>query len=121
LLVIGTDHAAEAVTGFYTKHGDGAADILPLSGLTKRQGKELLKELDCPKELYEKKPTADLLDDKPQQEDETELGFTYVNIDDYLEGKPVPEEFKRKIEERYIRSAHKRTMPVSPADNWWRE
>ena len=43
LLVIGTDHAAEAVTGFYTKYGDGGADILPLSGLTKRQGKQLLK------------------------------------------------------------------------------
>lgn len=66
LLVIGTDHAAEAVTGFFTKFGDGGADILPLTGLTKRQGKALLKELNAPEKLYLKAPTADLLDNKPQ-------------------------------------------------------
>jgi NAD+ synthase len=48
LLVLGTDHAAEAVTGFFTKFGDGGADVLPLSGLTKRQGKALLRELGAP-------------------------------------------------------------------------
>ena len=62
LLVIGTDHAAEAVTGFYTKYGDGGADILPLSGLTKRQGKQLLMELGAEESIYLKVPTADLLD-----------------------------------------------------------
>src|SRR5690606_8383525 len=64
-LVLGTDHAAEAITGFYTKHGDGACDIAPLFGLNKRQGKSLLKELDAPEHLYQKIPTADLEDDKP--------------------------------------------------------
>lgn len=120
LLVIGTDHAAEAVTGFFTKFGDGAADVLPLSGLTKRQGRAILKYLNCPKELYEKKPTADLLDEKPQQEDEAELGFTYENIDDYLEGKTVPEDFRRKIEDRYLKTTHKRHLPPTPCDNWWK-
>lgn len=77
-LVIGTDHAAEAVTGFFTKFGDGGADILPLTGLTKEQGRELLKELNAPEQLYLKTPTADLLDNKPQQADETELGIEYM-------------------------------------------
>ncbi|WP_373657474.1 NAD(+) synthase [Sporomusa acidovorans] len=63
----------EAVTGFFTKFGDGGADILPLTGLTKGQRRELLKELNAPEQLYLKTPTADLLDNKPQQADETNL------------------------------------------------
>lgn len=90
LLVIGTDHAAEAVTGFFTKFGDGGADLLPLTGLTKRQGRDLLQELGADERLYLKMPTADLLDEKPGQADETELGITYDQLDDYLEGKSVP-------------------------------
>ena len=88
LLVIGTDHAAEAVTGFFTKFGDGGADLLPLTGLTKRQGRDLLQELGADERLYLKMPTADLLDEKPGQADETELGITYDQLDDYLEGNP---------------------------------
>ncbi len=106
LLVIGTDHAAEAVTGFFTKYGDGGADILPLSGLTKRQGKALLRELGAPERLYLKQPTADLLDEKPQQTDETELGITYDELDDYLEGKNVSEEVAKKIEDRFLLTEH---------------
>lgn len=59
-VVIGTDHAAEAVVGFYTKYGDGAADIAPLYRLNKRQGKQLLKALKAPKFLYEKNPNGRL-------------------------------------------------------------
>jgi NAD+ synthase len=120
LLVIGTDHAAEAVTGFFTKHGDGGADVLPLSGLTKRQGKALLKELGAEESLYLKVPTADLLDTKPGQADETELGITYDDIDDYLEGKPVSQEIAEKIEKRYLVTEHKRHLPASMFDQWWK-
>jgi len=119
-LVIGTDHAAEAVTGFYTKFGDGGADVLPLSGLTKRQGRALLVELGAAPRLYEKAPTADLLDQKPGQTDETELGLSYTQIDDYLEGREVPDDVAEALEARYRATAHKRTMPVAPADTWWR-
>ncbi|MED1864888.1 ammonia-dependent NAD(+) synthetase [Fictibacillus nanhaiensis] len=119
LLVIGTDHAAEAITGFFTKYGDGGADILPLAGLTKRQGKMLLKELGAPERLYVKQPTADLLDEKPQQADETELGITYDDLDDYLEGKVVSDQTAKKIEERYLKTEHKRQLPASPHDEWW--
>ncbi|WP_075981702.1 ammonia-dependent NAD(+) synthetase [Bacillus massilinigeriensis] len=121
LLVVGTDHAAEAVTGFYTKYGDGGSDLLPLSGLTKRQGKALLRELGADEQLYLKVPTADLLDQKPGQADETELGITYNQLDDYLEGKDVPFEVAEVIEKRYKLTEHKRQLPATMFDSWWRE
>jgi NAD+ synthase len=120
LLVIGTDHAAEAVTGFFTKYGDGGADVLPLTGLTKRQGKALLKELGAEERLYLKVPTADLLDVKPGQADETELGISYDDLDDYLEGIPVSSEIAAKIEQRYLATEHKRQLPASMFDQWWK-
>ena len=63
--VVGTDHAAENFSGFYTKYGDGAADLTPLFRLDKRQGKQMLKFLNCPEHLYHKAPTADLEENKP--------------------------------------------------------
>ena len=118
--VIGTDHAAENITGFYTKYGDGGADILPLFRLNKRQGKELLKELGSPSELYTKIPTADLEDDKPLVADEVALGVTYDDIDDYLEGKTISENAKETIESWYKKTQHKRHMPISIFDNFWK-
>ncbi|EES42082.1 NAD+ synthase [Staphylococcus caprae M23864:W1] len=109
-IVVGTDHSAENITGFYTKYGDGAADIAPIFGLDKRQGKQLLEYLKAPKHLYEKVPTADLEDDKPQLPDEEALGVTYDQIDDYLEGKEIPAEARETIEKHYVRNAHKREL-----------
>jgi NAD+ synthase len=120
LLVVGTDHAAEAVTGFFTKYGDGGADVLPLSGLTKSQGRQLLEHLGSPARLYEKAPTADLLDDKPGQTDEAELGLTYRDIDAYLQGQDVDPAVAEKLEARYLMTEHKRRTPVAPYDDWWR-
>ncbi|TBN57364.1 ammonia-dependent NAD(+) synthetase [Glaciihabitans arcticus] len=119
-LVVGTDHAAEAVTGFFTKFGDGGADVLPLTGLNKRQGKSLLQALDAPARLYEKLPTADLLDDNPGQTDEANLGLKYSDLDDFLEGLDVPDEVAEAIEARYRATEHKRQVPVSLFDEWWR-
>jgi len=121
LLVVGTDHAAEAVTGFFTKYGDGGADVLPLSGLTKRQGKALLVALDAPEQLYLKLPTADLLDHNPGQTDEANLGLTYETIDDFLEGGNVDSDSAHAIESRYLGTEHKRQVPPSLFDDWWRE
>lgn len=118
--VVGTDHAAEAVTGFYTKFGDGGADITPLSGLDKRQGKALLEYLGAPAHLYEKVPTADLEDDKPMLPDEKALGVSYQEIDDYLEGKEVSPQAATIIEGWYKKTQHKRHQPINPADTWWR-
>lgn len=119
--VVGTDHAAEAVTGFYTKFGDGGADITPLSQLDKRQGRQLLEYLKAPRVLYEKTPTADLEEDRPALPDEKALGVTYQAIDDYLEGKPVSDQAATKIEGWYLKTKHKRHLPVSPLDTWWKD
>lgn len=120
-VVLGSDHAAESITGFYTKFGDGAADIMPLFRLNKRQGVALLKELGSPTPLYEKVPTADLQDGKPGLSDEDELGVSYQDIDDYLEGKEVSEEAKAQIEKHYHNSRHKRHLPINVFDDFWKE
>lgn len=121
LLVVGTDHAAEAVTGFFTKFGDGGVDITPLTGLTKRQGRALLEQLGAPERLYTKTPTADLLDENPGQTDEANLGISYQNIDDYLEGRDVETSVAEAIELRYLTTEHKRRTPATPFDTWWRD
>ncbi|BAH54733.1 ammonia-dependent NAD(+) synthetase [Rhodococcus opacus] len=119
-LVVGTDHAAEAITGFFTKFGDGGVDVTPLTGLSKRQGAALLRELGAPESTWKKVPTADLEDDRPALPDEEALGVTYAQIDDYLEGKDVPEDIARKLETMFLNTRHKRTVPVTPLDTWWR-
>lgn len=119
-VVLGTDHAAEAITGFYTKFGDGAADLSPLFRLNKRQGKALLKELGCPEHLYTKVPTADLEEDKPAVPDEVALGITYDMIDDYLEGKKIPDEAQEKLEGYYLKTRHKRSLPITIFDDFWK-
>lgn len=121
LLVIGTDHAAEAVTGFFTKFGDGAADVVPLAGLTKRQGAQMLRHLGAPDRLWKKLPTADLLDEIPGQSDESSLGVEYTQIDDYLSGAEVASEIAQNLERRYLSTEHKRRQPVTPADTWFKE
>lgn len=120
MLVVGTDHAAEAVTGFFTKYGDGGVDVTPLTGLTKRQGAALLRELGAPESTWKKVPTADLEDDRPALPDEEALGLTYREIDSYLEGEDVAPEVAAKLEAIYHNTRHKRAVPVTPADTWWR-
>ncbi|WP_163652520.1 ammonia-dependent NAD(+) synthetase [Listeria sp. PSOL-1] len=118
--VVGTDHSAEAVTGFYTKYGDGGADVNPIFRLNKRQGRALLETLGCPKHLYLKKPTADLEDDKPGLPDEIALGVTYDQIDDYLEGKQVEQSAAEKIEYWYLKTQHKRHLAITIFDDFWK-
>ena len=120
LLVVGTDHAAENITGFFTKHGDGAADLLPLAGLNKRQGAAILKHLGADPRLWEKVPTADLEEDRPALPDEEALGVTYAHIDDYLEGKQVPREAAERLEHLWRVGQHKRHLPPGPNETWWR-
>lgn len=119
-IVLGTDHAAEAVTGFYTKFGDGGADLMPIFRLNKRQGRQILKHLNCPVHLYEKIPTADLEENRPALPDEVALGVSYEQIDDYLEGKIIPEEARIMLEGHYVRSMHKRHMPITIFDTFWK-
>lgn len=119
--VIGTDHAAENITGFFTKYGDGAADLTPLFRLDKRQGKALLKVLGAPEHLYLKVPTADLEEDRPSLPDEKALGVTYTQIDDYLEGKEIDPKAAEKIENWWKKSEHKRHLPVTIFDDYYKK
>lgn len=119
MLVVGTDHAAEAVTGFFTKFGDGATDVMPIAGLTKSQGAEMLKFLGADESFWLKTPTADLLDTEPGQSDEQSLGASYAEIDAYLRGETIDPAVAEMLERRYLQTAHKRALPVTPTDAWW--
>ncbi|GAB3550543.1 ammonia-dependent NAD(+) synthetase [Noviherbaspirillum agri] len=113
-LVIGTDQAAEALMGFFTKHGDGAADVTPLTGLTKRRVRAIAAEFGAPQDLVYKVPTADLENLAPLKPDEDAFGVSYELIDDFLEGKQISEEARAIILRQFQQTAHKRTLPVTP-------
>lgn len=107
-LVLGTDHSAENITGFYTKYGDGACDLAPLFGLSKRQVRQVAATLGAPELLVHKTPTADLEELAPQKADEDALNLTYEQIDDFLEGKPVSAEVSARIVAIFNATQHKR-------------
>lgn len=111
-LVLGTDHSAENITGFYTKHGDGACDLAPLFGLNKRQVRLLAHNLGAPDSIVNKTPTADLECLDPQKEDEAVLGLSYDVIDDFLEGKEISAENEKRLIEIYNKTQHKR-LPIA--------
>ncbi len=110
-IVVGTDHAAEAICGFYTKWGDAGADVIPLFGLCKKQVRSLAMHLNVPQEIIIKVPTADLEDENPGVADEVALGVTYNDIDNYLCGKQINIEAQRTIEMWHKRTEHKRSNP----------
>lgn len=107
-LVLGTDHSAENITGFFTKWGDGACDLIPLFGLNKRQVRQVATHLGAPEKLINKAPTADLESLAPGKTDESALGLSYDQIDDFLEGKNVDKEVENKIVEIFNKTQHKR-------------
>ncbi|KXJ53118.1 MAG: NAD(+) synthase [Colwellia sp. Phe_37] len=107
-LVLGTDHSAENITGFFTKWGDGACDLAPLFGLSKRQVKQLARALNAPEQLIEKAPTADLEELTPSKKDEDALGMSYDQLDDFLEGKNTDKAIENKIMAIYMKTQHKR-------------
>ena len=110
-LVLGTDHSAENITGFYTKWGDGACDLAPLFGLSKRQVRQIATELGAPNKLIHKAPTADLECLSPAKSDEEALGLSYQQIDDFLENKSTDGETNQKLIDIYQKTQHKR-VPI---------
>jgi NAD+ synthase len=110
-LVLGTDHSAENVTGFYTKYGDGACDLAPLFGLNKRQVRQIAEFLGAPQHIIYKAPTADLETLAPQKSDEQALGMSYDQIDDFLEGRVVAVEIAEKLVAIFEKTQHKR-VPI---------
>lgn len=117
-LVLGTDHSAENITGFYTKYGDGACDLAPLFGLSKRQVRKVAAHLGAPQNIITKAPTADLETLTPQKADENALGMSYDQIDDFLEGKVVSAEVEEKLLYIYERTQHKRVPIPTIYDEW---
>ncbi len=115
MLVAGTDHAAEAVTGFFTKYGDGGCDLTPLAGLTKRRVRAIARALGADEAIVNKVPTADLETARPGLPDETALGLSYDDIDDFLEGLEVGPQVHETIVATYHRTAHKRALPLAPS------
>ena len=113
-LVIGTEHAAEAVMGFFTKFGDGACDLAPLSGLVKGQVRAIAKHLGAPDNLVFKVPTADLEELRPGKPDEESHGISYAEIDAFLHGLPVSDAAYATIVRTYDNSRHKRELPLAP-------
>jgi len=113
-LVAGTGNRSEIMLGYSTKHGDGAADILPIGGLHKTQVRELARGLGIPAEIIDKPPSAGLWEG---QTDEAELGMSYADIDRALEAIDTgrDEGGKAEVLERVRllieRSAHKRALP----------
>jgi NAD+ synthase len=118
-IVIGTDHAAESVMGFFTKFGDGGADVLPLAGLNKRRVRTIARTLGGGELIVMKVPTADLETLRPLHPDEHSYGVTYDEIDDFLEGMPVSENVYATVLRFYDGSRHKRALPYTLFD-WLR-
>ena len=113
-LVVGTGNRSEIMMGYFTKYGDGGADLLPLGGLTKSEVRQLANVLGIPTEIINKTPSAGLWEG---QTDEGEMGITYNELDRIIRGidkgeiTDIPIEKVKKVEEAIKVSEHKRNLP----------
>lgn len=114
-LVLGTGNKSELSIGYFTKYGDGGADLLPIGSLLKRDVYGLARELDIPKALIDKPPSAGLWEN---QTDENEMGITYKQLDETLyafekgiEPESVDKKIIKRIKTLNSQSAHKRRLP----------
>ena len=110
-LVLGTDNWDERYVGYFTKYGDGAADLLPIVHLTKQEVRESSKILGISEDLYNRVPSAGLFEG---QTDEGEMGVSYKDLDNYLLGKEVNSAAKARIEHLHKISEHKRVEIPTP-------
>jgi len=110
-LVVGASNRSELSVGYFTKHGDGGSDLMPLGNLVKSQVRDLARYLDIPREIIDKPPSADLWEG---QTDEEELGLTYNELDRYLITGKAGKKIKEKIDFKISKSIHKRNLPPTP-------
>ncbi|MCK4252757.1 NAD+ synthase [candidate division WOR-3 bacterium] len=110
-LVCGTGNKTEISLGYFTKHGDGACDILPLGDLYKFEVREIARVLGIPEQIIKKVPSAGLWQG---QTDEGEIGFSYDVIDETLqeiEKNQIKGDVAKKLKFRIEQSEHKRKLP----------
>jgi len=110
-LVIGSGNRSELTVGYFTKHGDSGVDILPLGNLVKKEVRELARYLEVPREIIDKAPSAGLW---AGQTDESEMGFTYEALDNYILTGQAPEALKKRIDTMHAAAAHKCATPPLP-------
>lgn len=110
MIVTGTGNKSEIMIGYFTKHGDGAVDVLPIAHLYKTQVWEVAKQLQIPKNIVEKAPSAELWDG---QTDENEIGLDYYTLDNILQGKKegIEKKLVERVEKLKKGSWHKRILP----------
>jgi NAD+ synthase len=115
-LVAGTGNKSELMTGYFTKYGDGAADVLPIGHLLKSEVRQLARALDVPPSIIDKTPSAGLW---LGQTDEAEMGFKYDDLEAYLTGGPeaVSPALALRLERMIRASEHKRALPPTPESN----
>jgi NAD+ synthase len=114
-LVAGTGNRSELAIGYFTKHGDGGADLFPIGHLLKREVRELARELRVPDQIIDRPPSARLW---LGQTDEEEMGFSYAELERYLEEGPqaVAPALAMRIERLARASDHKRMQPPIPEE-----
>lgn len=123
-LVAGTGNKSEILLGYFTKHGDGGVDLLPIGDLYKTEERQIARELGLPERILARPPTAGFWEG---QTDESELGFTYDEADRVLFGleqlrgdeeiarlTAIPLERVRRVLERVERHRHKRRPAPIP-------
>lgn len=111
-LVVGSENKSELTVGYFTKYGDGGADLWPIGNLVKGQVKMLAAYLGIPQKIIDKVPTAGLWSG---QSDEKEMGITYDELDRYiLTGESTNPEIRDRIRTLYIKSEHKRRLAQIP-------
>lgn len=107
-LVMSSDHNAEKIVSFFTKHGDGASDIVVLDGLSKNQVRLVAAHLGAPPHISGKLPTADLEELNPGKLDDDGFGFPYADLNAFVEGEEIDPAVEKLIIEKYVAGAHKR-------------
>jgi NAD+ synthase len=107
-LVAGSSNRCEITIGYFSKHGDGGVDIMPLGNLVKGNIRELAVYLDIPRVIIDKPPSAGLW---AGQTDEEEIGLSYDILDSYILTGEAPEDAKSRIETMIAASKHKRSLP----------
>jgi NAD+ synthase len=112
-LVAGTGNRSELAIGYFTKHGDGGVDLLPIGGLLKSEVQAAARELGVPDAIVAKAPTAGLW---AGQTDEDDMGFSYAALENYLTRGPqaVAPALAMRVERLIRQSDHKRTLPPLP-------